>query len=66
LDLWLPRAVYLFHRVRYQGIADTIVQLIHSGSLGVITLRRPIRREERRRLTRDPSSYSSEGRQRHA
>src|SRR5208282_8667 len=37
----------LFHGVQYQGIANTIVQLIRRRTSGVIALSRPIRPEER-------------------
>jgi hypothetical protein len=37
----------LFHGVQYQGIANTIVQLIRAGTSGVIGPSQPIRSDER-------------------
>jgi len=48
----------LFHRPQYQGMADTIVQLIGRSVSGLIAPSRPIRPEERHC---NPSGRSNEG-----
>jgi len=46
LDIWAQSRT-LFHGPRYQGIANTIVQLIRRSTSGVIAPSQPIRSDER-------------------